>query len=103
MSNREEIKVEPIGFVRTKATGHEIRDKGNISEIVLRPELEDTLEGIEDFSHLFIIFWMHKIPEKDRMTMKVHPRGRRDAPYWVYLPHELRTDRTRLDSHWLNF
>jgi tRNA-Thr(GGU) m(6)t(6)A37 methyltransferase TsaA len=38
------------------------------------------LEGIADFSHLFVIFWMHEISNKERRAVKVHPRGRLDMP-----------------------
>jgi len=80
MSVAERIELKPIGFVRTKAVGKEVRDKGNVAEIVFREDLEEALDGIEDFSHMFVIFWMHEISKEDRRTMKVHPRGRRDMP-----------------------
>jgi tRNA-Thr(GGU) m(6)t(6)A37 methyltransferase TsaA len=74
------IDLKPIGFVKTKAVGKEVRDKNLISQIVFREELTEALEGIQDFSHLFVIFWLHKIEKKERETMKVHPRGRQDHP-----------------------
>lgn len=76
----EGIEIEPIGYVTTKAVGREVRDRSNISEIVLDLDLVKALEGIEDFSHIFIIFWMHKIVGKKRRMTKVHPRGRRELP-----------------------
>lgn len=80
MSATEEIELEPIGFVKTKAVGKEVRDRGSISEIVFREELAEALEGVEDFSHVFVIFWMHELPREERRKMKVHPRGRKDMP-----------------------
>jgi len=80
MSALENIELKTIGFVKTKAIGEEVRDKDNISEIVLREDLAEALDGIEDFSHLFVMFWMHEISEEERRTMKVHPRGRMDMP-----------------------
>ncbi|MDH5635520.1 MAG: tRNA (N6-threonylcarbamoyladenosine(37)-N6)-methyltransferase TrmO [Candidatus Bathyarchaeota archaeon] len=80
MSAAEKIELKPIGFVKTKAIGKEVKDKGNVSEIVFREDLAEALEGIEDFSHLFVIFWMHEISKEERETMKVHPRGRSDMP-----------------------
>jgi len=80
MSTAEKIELKPIGFVKTKAVGKEVRDRSNISEIILREDLAEALDGIEDFSHLFVIFWMHKISREERRTMKVHPRGRGDMP-----------------------
>ncbi len=80
MSASEKIELKPIGFVKTKAVGKEVRDRSNVSEIVLREDLTEALDGVEDFSHLFVIFWMHEISKEERRTMKVHPRGRGDMP-----------------------
>jgi tRNA-Thr(GGU) m(6)t(6)A37 methyltransferase TsaA len=80
MSATEKIELKPVGFVKTKAVGKEVRNKGNVSEIVFREDLAEALEGVDDFSHLFVIFWMHEISEEERRTMKVRPRGRRDMP-----------------------
>jgi tRNA-Thr(GGU) m(6)t(6)A37 methyltransferase TsaA len=72
------IKVEPIGFVQTEAVGNEVRDKNVISKIVFREDLTEALEGVEEFSHLFVLFWLDKMSDEERKTMKVHPRGRAD-------------------------
>jgi tRNA-Thr(GGU) m(6)t(6)A37 methyltransferase TsaA len=80
MSATEKIELKPVGFVKTKAVGKEVRNKGNVSEIVFREDLAEALEGVDDFSHLFVIFWMHEISEEERRTVKVCPRGRRDMP-----------------------
>jgi len=74
------IELKPIGFVKTKAIGKEVRDKRNISEIVLHQNLKEALDGLSEFSHLFVIFWMHEISKEERKTRKVHPRGREDMP-----------------------
>jgi tRNA-Thr(GGU) m(6)t(6)A37 methyltransferase TsaA len=50
-----------------------------VAEIVVREDLERTLTGIEDWSHLFILFWMDQFtwtPEQ----LTVHPRHREDLP-----------------------
>jgi len=80
MSAAEKIELKPVGFVKTKAVGKEVRGKGNVSKIVFSEDLAEALDGVEDFSHLFVIFWMHEISEEERRTMKVRPRGRRDMP-----------------------
>jgi len=72
--------LEPVGFVKTEAIGKEVRDKNMISQIIFREELTDALKGVEEFSHLFVLFWMHEMSDEDRKIMKVHPRGRRDMP-----------------------
>ena len=74
------IELKPIGFVKTKAIGKEVRDKRNISEIVFHQNLKEALDGLSEFSHLFVIFWMHEISKEERKTRNVHPRGREDMP-----------------------
>ena len=62
----EEIKIKPIGFVKTKATREEVKDRKNVSKIILNDKVLEGLKGIEDYSHLFIIFWMDQISEEKR-------------------------------------
>ena len=80
MSIVEKIELEPIGFVKTNTIRKEVKKRSNVSEIILREDLVETLHGIEDFSHLYVIFWLHEVPKGERKTVKVHPRGRRDLP-----------------------
>lgn len=74
------ICLEPIGFVKTKAVGKEVRNRNVISQLIFNEKLTESLEGIEQFSHLFVIFWLNEISETERKTLKVHPRGRKDMP-----------------------
>jgi tRNA (adenine37-N6)-methyltransferase len=76
----DRILLRPIGFVKTDAVGNEVKEKSRLSEIIIRQDLQEALVGIEDFSHLFILFWLGEISPDDRMKLKVHPRGRKDLP-----------------------
>lgn len=80
MPSQAEIVLKPIGVARTAAVGDEVKDKTRISHVVIRNELAEALEGVDGFSHLFVLFWLHEIPAKQQKTLKVHPRGRRDLP-----------------------
>lgn len=80
MSSKESIKIEPIGFVRTQAVGDEVKDKSRTSDIVVNPELIEAIKGVNDFSHLFVLFWLNQISIEQRKVLKVHPRGRLDLP-----------------------
>jgi tRNA-Thr(GGU) m(6)t(6)A37 methyltransferase TsaA len=80
MPSQPEIVLKPIGVVRTTAVGDEVKDKTRISHIIIHSELAEALEGVDGFSHLFVLFWLHKIPDEQRKTLKVHPRGRKDLP-----------------------
>ena len=52
----------------------------SISEIVIHDDLVDLLDGVEDFSHLLVLYWGHQITEESRSMTKVHPMGRQDLP-----------------------
>jgi tRNA (adenine37-N6)-methyltransferase len=80
MPPQEKIVVNPIGFVRTETVGDETEDKTGTSQIIINSELTEALNGITGFSHLFILFWLNKIPNQQRKTLRVHPRGRQDMP-----------------------
>ena len=80
MTSQDKIFLNPIGRVKTEAVGDEVKDKSRISQIILRDELVGTLEGVDGFSHLFVLFWLNQISNQQRMTLKVHPRGRMDMP-----------------------
>lgn len=75
------VAVRPIGIVRNKVKeptpfGWEEVE----SEILIREELAPALEGIEGFSHITVLFWMHLLPEEKRSLTKIHPRDREDLP-----------------------
>jgi tRNA (adenine37-N6)-methyltransferase len=80
MPFQEKILLNPIGYVKTQAVGDEVKDKSRISQIILRDELVEALDGVDGFSHLFVLFWLHEVSNQQRMIMKVHPRGRMDMP-----------------------
>jgi len=50
------------------------------SEIIIHPEYIDLLHGIEDFSHILVLYWAHKVDAEGRRLTKVHPMGREDLP-----------------------
>ena len=79
MLSQRYIQLKPIGFVRIQGKENEIH-RSKVSELVINPNFVEALNGLKDFSHLFVIFWMHKISQKGWRRFKVHPRGRRDLP-----------------------
>jgi tRNA-Thr(GGU) m(6)t(6)A37 methyltransferase TsaA len=51
-----------------------------VSKIEIKPEFTELLDGIDDFSHILVLYWPHKIPQKDILCAKIHPMGRTDIP-----------------------
>jgi tRNA (adenine37-N6)-methyltransferase len=54
--------------------------KTHISELLILPELTDVLLGIEEFSHIVVLYWAHLVPPRRRSLQQVHPMGRKDLP-----------------------
>jgi tRNA-Thr(GGU) m(6)t(6)A37 methyltransferase TsaA len=75
-----EIKLKSIGYVRRAFKQENLKDRSLVSEIIIRKGLTKALEGIEEFSHVFVLFYMHQVSAKDKKALKVHPRGRMDLP-----------------------
>jgi len=63
----EEVHVRPIGFVKRSSSNEDERDRGLVSRIVLKKDFTRGLDGIEEWSHVYVIFWMHKISDKEKM------------------------------------
>ncbi|HDQ08531.1 MAG TPA: tRNA (N6-threonylcarbamoyladenosine(37)-N6)-methyltransferase TrmO, partial [Methanoculleus sp.] len=51
-----------------------------ISEVILKGEFTELLEGIDEYSHIKILYWAHGVPAEGRSLKKVHPMGRPDYP-----------------------
>jgi len=92
-----EILLRPVGVIKSQikepvwTAGPEQLDwrakvqraKANqrlVSEVIINRELESLLDGIEEFSHLLVLYWPHLIPPERRSVTRVHPTGREDFP-----------------------
>ena len=76
-----DITLKPIGVVRNavKCPGkHDWRAVE--SEILVDAGLTEALDRIDEYSHLVILYWMHKLEPSQRSIQKVHPRRRQDLP-----------------------
>jgi tRNA (adenine37-N6)-methyltransferase len=91
------IQLKPVGIVRNQSRepnwgeswknlswqerAARMREKQEaVSEIDINPELDGILDGIEDFSHLSILFWAHLAPPERRLQTRGHPMGNQDFP-----------------------
>jgi len=62
-----------IGVVKRLSSSDDERDRNLVSKIVLDNEFAKGLDGIEEWSHIYVIFWMNRIVDKQKML--VHPKG----------------------------
>jgi tRNA-Thr(GGU) m(6)t(6)A37 methyltransferase TsaA len=74
-----QIRLKPIGVVQ-----NEFREgipegwETALHRIVLEPQWTPALEGIEEFSHIYVLFWLHGI--HGEIQLHVHPENRADLP-----------------------
>jgi tRNA-Thr(GGU) m(6)t(6)A37 methyltransferase TsaA len=70
-----EIIFKPIGQVITQASEDEIRGEGkNIdAKLEIFPEFEAALEGIDGYSHLFVLGHLHKLRADQIGPLQVRP------------------------------
>ena len=75
------ISLKAIGRVRN-SIGKMKREgwESVVSEIILDPQLEEALAGVEDYSHLLILFWLSRVQKAGRGMKKIHPKSRQDLP-----------------------
>lgn len=74
------IRLKPIGFVETEVADEDVprRRRDMISDVIVLEPYRQGLTGIEAYSHVFILFWMHRASPP--VEMLAHPRGDPELP-----------------------
>jgi len=73
------IKVKPLGKAKNSVLGPTLPGwKDVVTEIVIDKRYAKGLDGIEDYSHAIIVYWMDQERE---CHLKHHPQGRENIPY----------------------
>ncbi len=68
-----------IGYVKNEVSpGQDVRWEEIDSQVVIDERFSEALEGLEEFSHIIVLFWLHK--KRERIPLRVHPQGREDMP-----------------------
>ena len=71
-----EIKLRPIGVVYTKGSDADVKEKGDLEgELVIYPEFQEALDGIDGYSHLFVIVYFDRLRPEQVGPLRVKPRG----------------------------
>jgi len=75
------MNLRAIGIVRNEFKQPVRQDwEKVISDIVVDSSLTEALDGLEDFSHIIVLYWMHRRATSGQPPTKVHPRGRQELP-----------------------
>ena len=73
--------LKAIGIVRSEIRQPTRRDcKEIVSDIVIDSSLTEALDGLDDFSHIIVLYWMHQAATGGQQVTKVHPMGRKELP-----------------------
>lgn len=68
-----EIKVKSIGIARNNEKRHFGAWNNVVSELVIDNEYKEALDGLQDYSHVVVIYWLH---ETKRCDIKHLPQGK---------------------------
>jgi tRNA-Thr(GGU) m(6)t(6)A37 methyltransferase TsaA len=76
------ISLKPIGIVRNKVrqpprSPYDLNKV--VSEIEIDQSLTEALDNLDEFSHIIILYWMHKVTTEPPPT-KIHPKGKLELP-----------------------
>ena len=76
MVSVNEIRLKQIGVVHTKAAADEVKGsrEGTEADVEIFPEFAEGLEGIDGFSHIFILGYFDSLREDQKGVLKVKPR-----------------------------
>lgn len=80
-TQQESITLMPIGrVVNDIEYPSDVKWEDIVSEVVLAPQLVEALDGIDGFSHIVVVFYLHKVNQDRRSLLKVHPENREELP-----------------------
>jgi tRNA-Thr(GGU) m(6)t(6)A37 methyltransferase TsaA len=74
------LRLSPIGHVHNDVEPWEHVTWEEIeSRILIHEEWKEGLEGIQEFSHIVVIFWLDR-PKEQEIPLKVHPEAKEEMP-----------------------
>jgi tRNA-Thr(GGU) m(6)t(6)A37 methyltransferase TsaA len=71
---KDEMRLRAVGIVRTP------KSREGLSLIEIAPDLDGILDGIEEFSHLQVLYWANLREPCDPPKVRTHPFGDEDLP-----------------------
>jgi len=75
----EKINIEPIGYVKNEVKKQRFDNLANvISEIVLDKKYVEGLQGLKDYSHVMVVYWMNEAEGK--VHLKLRPQNNPEVP-----------------------
>jgi tRNA-Thr(GGU) m(6)t(6)A37 methyltransferase TsaA len=66
------IEMRPIGFVSRISSNENERDRSLVAKVVLNEDLAPALDGIEEWSHIYVIFWLDRVAHSAEPVLYHH-------------------------------
>jgi len=74
----EEINLKPIGVAKNSESKSRFGSfEDVVSEIIVDEKFTDALNGIEDYSHVIVVYWMDKVKD---YVITHRPQGNPEVP-----------------------
>ena len=74
-SSPKSVEMNPIGYVHRASQDEDDRDRSLVSTVVVDKDLAPGLDGIEDWSHLYVIFWMDEVQQAEEPFLRHRGTG----------------------------
>ena len=81
MEDTVKIEMEPVGFVHNAVMDRKDVAWGNdVSSIILKEQYRSGLKGLEDFSHVIVLYWLDQAAYDREKHLQRRPQNRDDMP-----------------------
>lgn len=78
LDNEGNIKIKPLGYASSPIKKPQTGGLTGIeTEIILNGDCGKCLDGIEEFSHIVVVYWLNQITS---YRESCHPQGQQDVP-----------------------
>jgi len=77
----DELRLHPIGRVhRSEILPDGKETRAQLATLVIDEELTECCDGLDEFSHLLVLWWAHERLEERYAERKIRPKRRADLP-----------------------
>jgi tRNA-Thr(GGU) m(6)t(6)A37 methyltransferase TsaA len=75
VKSTEQMVLKPVGVVHTNASNIQIKGENKVEAVVeMFPQFEEALEGLDGYSHLFIVSYLNKLRSDQIGPLQVKPK-----------------------------
>jgi tRNA-Thr(GGU) m(6)t(6)A37 methyltransferase TsaA len=76
-----ELRIKPIGYIKSPILEETDKEWGKVnSEIIIDEQYTKGLIGLKEFSHIMVVFYMHKAIFNPNQHLVRRPQERQDMP-----------------------